>query len=85
MSAGPPDAQTAVCIQCLLHVRPFFREVLTREGLRPIPLLSLAVLLLLQLSALREVSLAREIHDAGVDDHRYLYLGSPLPSSDDQR
>ncbi|KAF9782811.1 arginine-tRNA-protein transferase [Thelephora terrestris] len=28
-----------------------------------------------KMSALREVSLAKEIHDAGVDDHRYLYLG----------
>jgi len=33
------------------------------------------------MSALREISLAKEIHDAGVDGHEYLYLGSQLPSS----
>ena len=48
--------------------------------MRPILLLSLAFLLLLQLSALREISLAKEIHDAGVDGHQYLYLGLSLPS-----
>ena len=30
------------------------------------------------MSALREISLAKEIHDAGVDGHEYLYLGSLL-------
>ena len=29
-----------------------------------------------QISALREISLAKEIHDAGVDGHECLYLGS---------
>ena len=38
------------------------------------------VLLSPQMSALREISLAKEIHDAGVDDHEYLYLGLRLPS-----
>lgn len=42
---------------------------------------SFAVLLLLQMSALREISLAKEIHDAGVDGHQYLYLGLSLPRS----
>ena len=48
--------------------------------MRPTLLLSLVVLLLLQLSALREIALAKEIHDVGVDGHQYLYLGPPLAS-----
>lgn len=36
----------------------------------------------IQLSALRELSLAREIHEAGIPDMRYLYMGkSPGASS----
>ena len=38
-------------------------------------------LLFLQMSAMREVSLTKEIHDAGVDGHDYLYLGSQQLSS----
>ena len=49
--------------------RPWPLNQITREKNQP------SHSLILQLSALREVAIAREIHEAGVPDMQYLYMG----------
>jgi hypothetical protein len=63
-----------LCLECLFHVRQEVGEILTREGvchLRTFFILTH----LAQLSALREVALAKEMHDAGATDIQHLYMG----------
>jgi hypothetical protein len=65
-------------LECVLHVGERVREVFPRKGQPTWRAVKHNVLVLdqyPQLSALREISLAKEFHDAGVPQLKHLYMG----------
>lgn len=62
-----------MCLKRLLHVQQNVGEILARKGIQLRKFEMFADQL--QLSALREISLVEEMHNAGVVDMQFLYMG----------